>query len=343
MIKKRYVIGYSLDACLFARESANSGEKVVFIESDILGYPYDVIGEFFRKTDISLIESRLGEPIECDILHDNRYVFVPYNSLKMVNSKNGLVSYPINKLSFECAKESEEVLESCTGIDVFINKITSANNYVNLFKSFFPKWLYESILRYVSINKWCGIKQSKLTRFALLKELDTSYINMFGHGKCYRPVSSYNEICEKLLTHTNIVREKIKPNQLGDIIKKRFTDGAVYVMDNRVDMAVGYHHGMLERVNFSSELTSENGIEELMDVDTGIVLTPMKPYWCITTKYGISTKIYSKIIDKPNDYTLSVLSPTNNNAKMVADYANLLTFYSDKKLNLMQYVKPTII
>lgn len=343
MSKRIYIIGYTLDSCLFARDLANRDYSIVYLQSGSLGYPYDDVGEYLPVSDMERIESILGATVECDTHVNARYAFMPYDSLKFINSKNGLVSYPINKVSFESASELDDVLECVNGIDVFLEKIEKSTNYMNMYKSFFPKWLYDSLMKYIGVNKWGGIRQSKLTRRALLKELDLTMINGFGTGVIRRPVNGYKALCDALLDHQNITKDSIKISELGSLIRKRFTNGEVYVMDNRIDAAIGYHHGMFDRVEYSVEVTSEQGMEEVLDVDNGIVLTPTKPYWCVSNKMGVILKISSNLINEPNKTTQSVLCPTNTNAKMVNDYESLLNLYSGKKLNLKQYVKSIII
>lgn len=343
MAKKVYVIGYTLDSCIFARDLANRGDKVTHVASGVIGFPYDYVGEYIVDSDMARIESILGHTVDTENVSNGRYAFIPYESLKFINSKNGLVSYPINKLSFESPEELDDVIDCSKGIELFLDKIEKSTNYVNLYKSFFPKWLYDSLMKYMAVTKWGGIRQSKLTRRALLRELDISMLNGYGTGAMRRPVNGYADLCNQLLDHPDITKNSIDPRDLGKIIKSRYNDTDVYVMDNRVDVAVGYHHGVFDRVRYTVETCSDQGMEELMDVDVGIVLTPTKPYWCLSNKLGVIMKIYSAQLNEPNKMTQSVLCPTNTNAKMVNDYESLMALYSGKKLNLKQYAKTIII
>lgn len=343
MSKKTYVVGYTLDSCIFARDLANRGYTVTHVESGRLGYPYDLIGEYIIDSDMTRIETIIGKPVDCETVTNGRYAFMPYDMLKFINSKNGLVSYPINKLSFESAEELDEVLDCARGIEVFLEKIEKSTNYVNLYKSFFPKWLYDSLMKYITINKWGGIRQSKLTRRALLTELDISMIGGFGTGIMRRPTLGYESLCIDLLNHPNIKRDVIPANDLGKMIKSRFQNADVFIMDNRVDIAIGYHHGVFDRVLHTADVCNDQGMEEVLDVDVGIVLTPTQPYWCVSNKFGVIIKIYSTLINEPNKLIQSILCPTNINAKMVGDYESLMNLYSGKKLNLKQYAKTIII
>lgn len=338
-----YIIGYSIDACLYARSLANKDMNVSFVVTGPLGYPYDYIGDYITEADVEKINKYLPQPIQVQPLVNSRYVFLPYDELKMINSKNGLISYPLNKLSFESPEELDEVVDCAKGIEIFMDKMENSSNYINMYKSFFPKWLYDSIIKYMGVNKWGGLRQSKLTRKALLKELDLSFISGFGTGVVYKPTITYEEICRELLNSPKIKVENGVLNDMPKIIKSRFNNADVIFMDNRIDSFIGYHHGSFDRIDVVSETTSEQGLEEFIDVDDGIVLTPKKPYWCTTNKLGVIQKISSSLIELTTDKKPTVLCPTINNVKMISDYDDLLKLYSGKKLNLNKYISSVML
>jgi hypothetical protein len=348
MAKKKltYIIGYSIDACLYARSLANNEQDVIFIRTGPLGYPYDYIGDFITEKDVIKINKQLNEPIQVQPLVNSRYVFFPYDDLKMINSKNGLLSYPLNKLSFESPEELDSVVDCAKNITLFMETVKNSSNYINMYKSFFPKWLYDSIIKYMGVSKWGGLRQSKLTKKALMKELDLSLISGFGTGVIYKPVLTYEEICNELL---NSPRIKIDDNEdisnMTKTIKTRFNNADIMFMDNRIDSFIGYHHGALDRIDITSEITSEQGLEEFIDVDDGIVLTPKKPYWCATNKLGVIQKISSELVDitQTHDKKPTILCPTNNNVKMINDYEELLKLYSGKTLNLTKYISSVLL
>ena len=338
-----YIVGYSIDACLYARNLANRGDKVIFMQTGTLGYPYDDVGDFVYESDVIKIRKILGEQLPFDELINSRYVYMPYDELKLVNSKNGLISYPLNKLSFESAEELDEVIDCAKGLDIFIDKMEKSNNYINMYKAFFPKWLYDSVIKYIAVNKWGGLRQSKLTRKALLKELDLSLMSGFGTGVIYRPTDGYEALCKKLLTHPNIRIDKVKATAITAAIKTRYNNSDFIIMDNRIDLFIGLHHGAFDRVDIRVETTSEQGLEEFIDVSDGIVFTPRKDYWCCTNKTGVIQKIYSSVADKASETTQSVICPTIVNTKMMEEYAELLGLYSGKQLNLKRYVGSVIL
>ena len=49
---KSYVIGYSIDSAIFARELALNGDEVVFIRTGTLGYPLDDIRDYISYEDV---------------------------------------------------------------------------------------------------------------------------------------------------------------------------------------------------------------------------------------------------------------------------------------------------
>lgn len=102
------VIGYTLDSAILAREIASKGQKVVFMQTGTLGYPLDDIREYISYEDFLKIRSfRIGEKFKK--LHNSTYVHIPFDNLKFVNNRNGLISYPLNRTSFESAEEWEEI------------------------------------------------------------------------------------------------------------------------------------------------------------------------------------------------------------------------------------------
>ncbi len=341
--KSTYIIGYSIDACIYARSLANKGEHVVFMQTGILGYPYDDIGDYVFASDVAKICKVLGEQHQFDELINSRYVYMPYEDLRLVNSKNGLISYPLNKLSFESAEELDEVIDCAKGLDIFIEKMEKSTNYINMYKAFFPKWLYDSVIKYIAVNKWGGLRQSKLTRKALLKELDLSMMNGFGTGIVYRPTGGYKNLCEQLISHKNIKVEAARMDSFGEMIKTRYNNANVIFMDNRIDMFIGFHNGALDRTHLTVETTSEQGLEEFIDVNDGIVFTPRKEYWCCTNKMGVIQKIYSRPTDKSNEQQQSIICPTITNVKIIEEYSDLLALYSGKQLNLKRYVGSVIL
>ena len=343
-LSTNFVVGYSLDSAILARDFANRGEHVTYLKTGPLGYPLDDIGDYISSTDVTKVQNLLGMPGYGFIpLINSRFAHIPYDDLKFTNSKNGLISYPINRLTFETAEESDEIAECANGISMLKKRLDESGNYVSIYKTFFPKWLYDSLLRHMGIAKWGGIRQSKFTRKALAREFDLTMLGENGTGVVFKPQKGYQSLCLDLLTHANIQVKELPVEHLKAFVMERQRNCGVYIMDNRIDVATGYHFGMFDRVRISTEITSEQGMEEFIDVSNGIVVTPTKEYWCASNSYGVITKLRSELFDVPNDFTLTELCPTIQNSKMVQEYDKLMGLYSGKRFISNKYVTTTII
>lgn len=340
--KTTTVIGYSLDSVLYARELAEADNKVVFINTGILGYPLDNIRDYISYNTVQKIKS-FNMTIQFTKIVNNTYVFFPYNQLEFVNSHNGLISYPLNKKSFESAEEWEQIELCIDQMDKFKQKLENATNYINIYKKFFPKWLYDSMIKFIGVNKWGGLKQAKFTKDTLVKEINLAYLNEYGNGSIYKPENGYKYVCEKLLNNKNIRITEIPIEKLKNFIMTRQKDTDIVFMDNRIDYLCNYAYGKFERVSFSGEYSKEPNLEEFIDITDGIVLTPMKDYWCISNEFGNICKVRTQY---KSDFKITELTqhiPTAINHKIYGEYKKLLNLYSGKQLSLESLVESVII
>jgi hypothetical protein len=117
----------------------------------------------------------------------------------------------------------------------------------------------------------------------------------------------------------------------------------VALMDNRVDYICNYTYGNFEKVKFDGELVKNiNGLEEFIDIDDGIVLTPMKDYFCISNEEGKVIKIKSRKISEYDSQEQAEICPTNYNQKLYNEYKKIVNLYSGKVLNLDQFIGTVI-
>ena len=343
MIKQNYaIVGYSLRSVLWARQIAISGQKIIYIKSGELGYPFDDINEYISAKDITLIKSlKVDFPVKK--LCNSTYIYIPYDQLKFVNNRNGIISYPLNKSSFESAEEWEQIQVCIETLDDFVKDLENASNFVNIYKNFFPRWLYDCLLKYVGINKWGNIRQSKLTREALQREINLAYLNKFGTTTVYKPKMGYAKLCEALLKHKNIEVKELKITDLRDFLLNRHKNLDVAFADNRIDYLCNYAHGKFDRVKFECKRFKYPNMEEFIDISEGIVFTPTKEYFCTSKEEGVITTVTAKNIDTLNYTEQSNISPTSYNRKLYAKYRKLVNLYSRKTLNLDPIFDTTII
>lgn len=337
-----YIIGYSLDACLYARELADAGTKITFLCTGELGYPLDFIKDFLSESGVNTLKAVLPELTFKKHPNYTR-VFLPYNQLDFVNSHNGLISYPLNKSSFECAEEWEQIENCILNADRFLSRLDESNNYVNIYKKFFPKWLYDSLIKHISVNKWGGLKQSKFSKDCLLKEIDISRLAHSGTNMIYSPDITYSNICRKLLSHRNITLKKQALDPLKKIMTERHKLSDIIFMDNRVDYLSGFSQGKFDRINIKVEETTDQHMEEFIELSDGFVYTPMKEYWGARNNYGSVIKIYSNEETGFVFKDTSALIPTINNEKIYEDYKKLLNLYSGKHLILDKFIDTILL
>lgn len=340
------IIGYSIDSAIWAREIALSGKKVHYYKTGQLGYPLDDIRDYISYEDVIKIQS-LGVITSFTKLFNGTYVFMPYEQLKFVNNRNGLINYPLNINSFESAEEWEQVELCIDRIGEFREELKNATNFLNIYKKFFPKWLYDSFLKSIAVNKWGGFRQSKFTKNALAKEINLSYLDDTNTGTVYKPEIGYEALCEELLNHENIKIVEVDIKDVHGILIKRYKDMEIALMDNRVDYICNYTYGNFDRVEFTTEqcTTAELDQEsnEFIDIDEGIVFTPTKDYFCISNDEGDIIKVTSKRIEDFNYTKQSLISPTNHNNKLYNEYRKMIKLFDGKVLNLDSIIVTTII
>ena len=336
-----FIIGYSVDAALYARELAEADNKIVFLKTGKLGYPLDDFRDCLTENSANKLKFFIPE-LEFKRHVNYSYTFLPYNQLEFVNTHNGLVSYPLNKKSFECAEESEQMEACALNLEKLKLKLEHSNNYINIYKKFFPKWLYDSLVKHIAINKWGGCKQSKFTKEALYKEVNLNFLNNPTSGILFQPVMTFEDICKSLLKHENIKIMDASVDKLKKFILERNKSADIILMDNRVDYICGYAQGKFERVKLRIENSQEKFHEELFEINEGIVFTPLRDYWCILNNYGDVRKIFSEEI-KESTKELSLITPSIINKKMYEDYKYLLNLYSGKHLNLDTYIETIVL
>lgn len=341
-IKSVVVIGYTIDSVILARELAQKHNKqVTYLQTGNLGYPLDDLNDYISYEDAILLNT-LGVDTEYKKLINGTYIYMPFDSLKFVNGRNGLISYPLNKSSFDSAEEWEQ-LEFCLHkLNEFRDALEDSTNFINIYKNFFPKWLYDSLLKYIAVNKWGKIKQSQFSREALSKEINLSYLDSSNTGVVYKPTCGYGNVCNQLLNHVNIKTSNIHISEINKILTTRYQNKDIILCDNRVDYICNYTYGNFDRVQFKSETSKEQNIEEFIDISEGIVFTPMKDYWGIISDHGLVTKLYSTNVNTLNYTKQSDIPMTSNNKKIYFEYKKMLNLYSGKILDLDSRVVTTI-
>ena len=113
MTEKTYIMGYSLDSVIEAVRRKLNGENVHFLATAKLGEPLDTYKDMVDGNTVSMLE--VISPIkrkDFDVFHNPRHLYIPYDKVKIKNTKNGVIAFPLNKASFEDEAEWKSVCES---------------------------------------------------------------------------------------------------------------------------------------------------------------------------------------------------------------------------------------
>jgi UDP-galactopyranose mutase len=234
--------------------------------------------------------------------------------------------------TFGSNNEIIEMRKRADNIFTFLQDISDAPNYINIYKKFFPKWLYESVLRRIGVNKW-KLRQSKISKHSFIKELQLDHIASNDNGMVYYPKHGYEDLCNKILDDGNIEIEKIDISKVKKIMPENKRGRKVVLMDNRIDYVCGYIFGNLSRIDISTQVVDVTDIkthDEFQCIDIGPIITPYKDYWAISHGWHKCVKIFSNLMDKEKPHSPSLIQPTMDNVKMLAEYVDLVKMYPGK-------------
>lgn len=331
-INEYIIVGYSLEACVIARKMAMLGNKVSFVVSGKLGYPCDDINDFLGESGMKKI-SEMGIDVETEKISNGFYVHIPYDNLRMVNDSNGLIPYPLNRSSFESAEEWEQIQSRIREFGEFSDKINESANYINIYKKFLPKWLFESIVKYVGTNKW-KLKQSQFTKDSLMREVNLSQLSKKNSGVIYRPLGGFGKLCKSILEHENITLYRQKMHQIKEMFRTRYRNKLVVFIDNRVDYICDYSMGKFDRVDLQIENVTDEEKEQMPEysfIDKAAILTPQAEYWSTISANGKTIKVYSTEVMEIGDYRQNLITPSQTNLKVLNEYTKLFKRYPNKE------------
>lgn len=335
---KRIVVGYTLDAVIEAHDqSQNERDEVSFYSTGKLAEPLDKYNDFISYEDVKRLNAILPE-LEFDEFRRCDFMYIPYEQLKFKNSHNGLIPLPFNKISFDDLDEWTSVREGY--FDEHVQEIirdqsNSPTRLITMFKQWLPKWFVDSVIRNVCNTRWAGIPTSSFTLNGYLYEFNLNHIDSDGIPVWYKPRTSYNEICNRILRKDNIPVYSASKEDCFRLLTDRSIENVTF-MDNRVDHYLGYRGGMFDRCVMYAVGCDLPPIFE-QDFDNGIIRTPTMTHWGIC-KYGNDVrKLYSKKMISITDVPTSDIPMTKNNLRIYDAYSKLLPLFGkNKTLNLQQ-------
>lgn len=161
------IIGYSLDAILEAvRRSTTPGAEVTLLATSVLGDPLDTYGDCISSRYADVISELLGGSVSFEEYVNPRYLYLPFDGVKIANRRNGVIQFPLSKKSFDDANEWAECVEGMK--DPEINRCMAdlslpPTKIVTAMKAAMPSKFLDTFVKAMGITRWRGVQVSKMS------------------------------------------------------------------------------------------------------------------------------------------------------------------------------------
>ena len=339
------IIGYSLDAILEAvRRSTAPGAEVTLLATSVLGDPLDTYGDCISSRYADVISELLGGSVSYEEYVNPRYLYLPFDSVKITNRRNGVIQFPLSKKSFDDANEWAECVEGMK--DPEINKCMAdlslpPTKIVTAMKAAMPSKFLDTFAKAMGITRWRGVQVSKMSMQGYKYEFPLEYIGKDDYNEYFcKPNISYHELCNRILKRFGIGCRRITLQEAGEIIKNNQYPGHTIIMDNRVDQFVDYVGGRFDRQRFS--VIKMKVPPELEFAGDGLFYTPLSTCWAVSVFNGKAKRFMSEVVETLYDEGLTEIPSTKTNIKMYDTYMNLIRQFGDKELILSQRMETLI-
>lgn len=339
------IIGYSLDAILEAvRRSTAPGAEVTLLATSVLGDPLDTYGDCISSRYADVISELLGGSVSFEEYVNPRYLYLPFDGVKIANRRNGVIQFPLSKKSFDDANEWAECVEGMK--DPEINRCMAdlslpPTKIVTAMKAVMPSKFLDTFVKAMGITRWRGVQVSKMSMQGYKYEFPLEYIGKDDYNEYFcKPNISYRELCNRILKRFGIVCRRITLQEAGEIIKNNQYPGHTIIMDNRVDQFVDYVGGRFERQRFS--VIKMKVPPELEFAGDGLFYTPLSTCWAVSVFNGKAKRFMSEVVETLYDEGLTEIPSTKTNIKMYDTYMNLIRQFGDKELILSQRMETLI-
>lgn len=329
-----YIMGYSLDAVIEAVRRKMNGETVHFLATARLGEPLDMFNDMLSSNTVALLNVVSPIPISYTEYHDPRFLYIPYDKVRIKNTNNGIIQFPLNKNSFDDSEEWKAVCESFKKeavYSVLVNKGNSPSKLVSTMKSNMPSTFVDTFCKAMGMTRWRGIQLSHLTMIGFNYEYPFKYIERDHHETFYKPDMTYEEICNGMLLGADIPITNVPLDACGKMIRDRaFTDPLV-IMDNRIDSFLKYVCGRFDRIRMYSEEVKMPS--QLATGRNGLYYTPYSTeFWGVEILDDRAFTLRSELVNTLYDDYVSAIPLTRTNAKMYNQYESMVKFYGPKKM-----------
>lgn len=339
------IIGYSLDAILEAvRRSTTPDAEVTILATSVLGDPLDTYGDCISSRYADVISELLGGSVSFEEYVNPRYLYLPFDGVKIANRRNGVIQFPLSKKSFDDANEWAECVEGMK--DPEVNKCMAdlslpPTKIVTAMKAAMPSKFLDTFVKAMGITRWRGVQVSKMSMQGYKYEFPLEFIGKEDYNEYFcKPNITYRELCARILKRFNIGCRRITLQEAGEIIKNNQYPGHTIIMDNRVDQFVDYVGGRFERQRFS--VIKMKVPPELEFAGDGLFYTPLSTCWAVSVFNGKAKRFMSEVVETLYDEGLTEIPSTKANIKMYDTYMNLIRQFGNKELMLGQRMETLI-
>ena len=339
------ILGYSLDAILESVRRATGSEcEVTLLSTADVGVPLDDYGDCISSRYADVISELLGGAIHFDEYINPRYIYLPYDGVKIANRHNGVIQFPLSKKSFENENEWKECVECMKKSDiasVMADLSLPPTKIATAMKSAMPGKFIDTFIKAMGITRWRGVQVSRLSMQGYKYEFPLDYMADAEYNEAFcKPTMSFGNICTRILKRFGIHHRRITLQEASSIIKNNQYPGHTIVMDNRIDQFVDYIGGRFERQRF---YTIPMKIPpELEFAGDGLFYTPLSTCWAVSIFNGKAKRFMSEVVETLYGEDITEIPSTKANIKLYDTYTNLIKQFGDKELMLGQRVETLI-
>lgn len=316
------VYGDSLDACVYTRTLSEKfpNRTIVHYSSGEFGGIYSnkngMLG-LLSENRMRLISSYIDAEF---IPVTESYVKVPYNKLKIKNTTDGNIRFPITKKSFEFEYDYDDVILSTPTYEEFIEEYSNNKNIVKVMKKIFNDSFYTDVIKKIGTNIFDTIQSQLDARYLYKTLFNMESLQLCDYFIYYCPVGGYDSLCRKLLENSNI--KTVITDRVS--IKKSLENNDQNYLFDYFDYYLDYIYGGIEYTKF----TPKEYKKTLFNTDQiSRIYTPYDKNYGIY--YQIESTIYSvetsKYFIKSNNFSSCIPTPSQTNFKKISQYLELVS------------------
>ena len=334
MSNETYIIGYSLDSVIEAVRRKLNGENVHFLATARLGEPLDTYKDMVSARTVEMLDAISPIKLEFEKYHNPRHLYIPYDKVKLKNTKNGVIAFPLNKNSFEDETEWKEVCDAFRKDPIaklHADKGNTPSKLITAMKNGMPKKFVDTFGKALSTTRWRGINVSKLTMIGYGYEYSFDLLEVPYNETFFKPKTSFESICNDILAADGIEVIPVSGKVCSKMIMDKEFPETLVVMDNRIDSYMNYICGMFDRVKMSVDpVKIPSAISAAGD---GIFYTPLvEEFWGVNVIGKMAYKLTATHMTTIYNDFISELPLTRTNAKLYNTYANMIKFYGKNKI-----------